>query len=117
MRRKDSSALVVCIIIALSLVITGLITQSTILYAFALAVISVGLGLTSLLITIYTDKRTTDINHTLVEVRDLQEKLSNAQREDSRSPIIPTLQAFSQLYMDYLAKQQTSKENKNGGKK
>ena len=70
---KHFGSLIVCVIIALSLVIIGSIEGSNILYAFALAVISVGLGASSLMITLHTDRRMTEMNETLARVEHLQE--------------------------------------------
>ena len=116
---KHFSSLMVCIILALFLVLGGLFGELYILYAFALAVISVGLGLNSLIITLHTDERMNKIDVKLTQIVDLQEEMQKEHKEqsNSRSPIIPTLQAFSQLYLDYLAKQQTGEQNQKGDRK
>jgi hypothetical protein len=52
------------------------------------------------------------MNVALTQIGDLQEEMRKEQKEQpsSGSTIVPTLQAFSQLYFDYLAKQKGVEE-------
>ena len=79
--------------------------------------VSIGLGVNSLLLANHTDKKIEAMNGTLKNIEQIQQSIQTEQKEqsNSRSPIIPTLEAFTQLYLDYLAKQQTSEENQKGG--
>ena len=85
--------------------------------AVALGFISVGLGVNSLVLVSHTDKKIEAVNMTLKSIEQLQEEIRKEQKEQpsSGAPIIPTLQAFSQLYFDYLAKQESGEENQKGG--
>ena len=70
------------------------------------------------MIVLRIDGRMTKINEALSRVEHLQEELSTAQQESSQSKIVPTLQVFSQLYMDYLSRQQSGgEENPKGEQK
>ena len=101
------------IVLALFVGIVGWLTESTIIKwaapAVALALISVGLGVNSLIIALHAENRTRDLNATLTKIEELQKEIRKEQKEQpsSSSPIVPTLQAFSQLYLDYFAKQKS----------
>lgn len=112
MRWKHFSSLIVCVILALFLVIIGSIEGSNILYAFALGVLSVGLGVNSLIISLNTDKRTNSMEATLTRIESLQEEIKKAQEEQpgSGKPLLATLQGLSQYYVDYIAKQKSTDE-------
>jgi len=104
------------IILALLVVIAGLVAGSTtikwITPAIALALISVGLGLNSLTIALHTDKRMNEMDATLTRIEGLQEELQKEQKEqaNSSSPVVTSLQALSQIYFDYMAKQKEEDE-------
>jgi len=103
------------ILIALIVILLGLFTQSLELKwaaAIGLALVAVGLGVNSLMISRNTDRRMNELNTTLTRIEVLQTEMQKAHEEQSSSKtmIIPTLEAFSQLYLDYLTKQ------KSGGK-
>ncbi|MFC2017575.1 hypothetical protein ACFLUD_04100, partial [Chloroflexota bacterium] len=92
----------------------GWITESSsirwVAPAFGLALIAVGLGVNSLIIALDTDKKMTEMGAALASIEGLQEEIRKEQKEQSEqrnsSPqIIPTLQALSQYYSDYLNKQ------------
>ncbi|MFC1942722.1 hypothetical protein ACFLWU_05870 [Chloroflexota bacterium] len=112
MKWKYISSLIICIILALVLVIIGSIAGSTILYAFALGVISVGLGVNSLMISLNTDKRMDSTESTLARLETLQEEIKKAQEEQpgSNKPLLATLQALSQYYLDYKSEQKKENE-------
>ena len=83
--------------------------------AIGLALISLGLGVISLLISRHTDKRINELNATIAQIETSQAEMQREQREQkeqssSNSSIVPTLQAFSQLYLDYLANQKGEDE-------
>ncbi len=75
--------------------------------AIGLALIALGLGLNSFLITEETNKRMNNIEATLTQIKDLQEEIQKEQKEQGSKgpPIIASLQAMSQYYMDYINKQ------------
>ncbi|MFC2073009.1 hypothetical protein ACFLUU_10025 [Chloroflexota bacterium] len=75
--------------------------------AFGLALISVGLGVNSLIIALHTEKRATELGAVLDRIEGLAEEMRKEQNERASSgpPIIASLQAISQYYMDYIDKQ------------
>ncbi|MFC1987164.1 hypothetical protein ACFLVH_01240 [Chloroflexota bacterium] len=75
--------------------------------AFGLALIAVGLGVNSLIISLHTERRITEIDTTLARIESLQEEIKKEQNErvSPGQPIIASLQAMSQYYMDYINKQ------------
>ncbi len=98
------------VLLALILGLLGWFTQSENVrwaaLAVALAIISVGLGMNSIIIGLRADKRTSEMNATLVRIESLQREIQNKQDEQSKpgSSIVPTLQALSQLFLDYVGK-------------
>lgn len=84
----------------------------------SLGLILIGLGVNSLVLVSQTDRKIKAINVTLENIEQIQGTIQKEQKEQkeqsgSHSMIVPTLQAFSQLYMDYLAKQQSGEEQQN----
>ena len=107
------------IIIAVALGITSIFVESVpskwALGAVALGIIGIGLGLNSLIIAIDTNRRMNELKLTIKSILETNEELKrnlNEQKEqkDSHSNIVPTLQAFSQLYIDYISKQKSEEE-------
>ena len=104
------------IILALFFGIVGWVTESTIIKwaapAIGLALIAVGLGVNSLMIALHTSRRMTEMDATLARIEGLQEEIQKEQREQasSRSPVVESLQALSQYYFDYIAKQKGEDE-------
>ena len=80
--------------------------------AGALGLVGVGLALNSFMLTLRTDGRMNKINATLSRIEDLQEEIQKEQKEqaNSSSPIVTSLQALSQHYMDLLTKQKSEDE-------
>jgi NACalpha-BTF3-like transcription factor len=78
----------------------------------SLVLISIGLGFNSLVLVRHMDRKIEAITLTLKNIEQIQEAIQKKQKEQSSSPsaIVPTLQAFSQLYLDYLTKQQREEE-------
>jgi len=112
MKWRPYISLMSFIIAALIFVLIALvIPSSTIKWAapaIALALISVGLGVNSMIIASQIDRKISRID---AQIESLYEKIEEGQKESSSSsPIIPTIQAFSQLYLDYLAKQKSEEE-------
>ena len=99
------------VILAVFLAVFGWFTESSsirwIAPAFGLALIAVGLGVNSLIIALHTEKRATELGAVLARIEGLAEEMRKEQNEraNSGSPIIASLQAMSQSYMDYLNKQ------------
>lgn len=81
-------------------------------FALIFVFISLGLGTDGLIRAMRTDKRINDMHTTLVRIEDSLEEMKKEQKEQpsAGSTIIPTLQTFSQLYMDYLSKQKSGEE-------
>ena len=77
--------------------------------AGALGLVGVGLALNSFMLTLHTDRRMNEINATLSRIEDLQKEIQKEQKEraNSSSPIVTSLQALSQYYMDFLTKQKS----------
>ena len=104
------------ILLALIVVLLGLFTQSLELKwaaaATGLALIAVGLGVNSFMISLRTNRRINEVNTTLTRIETLQTEIQKEHKEQSssKSMIIPTLEAFSQFYLDYLTKQKSGGE-------
>jgi hypothetical protein len=77
----------------------------------ALGLVGAGLALNSFILTLRTDNRMKEINTTLSRIEDLQREIQKEQKEQAKSssPIVMSLQALSQYYIDYLAKQAKQK--------
>ena len=108
-------SLISFIVLALIFVLLGWITESiesTWAAVASLALIGVGLGVNSFMISLDTNRRIDDVNKTLKRIEILQTEMQNEPKEQSgsESKIIPTIEAFSKFYLGYLAKQ------KSGGK-
>jgi len=103
------------ILIALIVFLMGVLIPSLELKwtaAIGLALIAAGLGINGLMISMHTDKRINELNTTLARIENLQTEMQKEYQEKSSSGsmIIPTLEAFSQMYLDYLAKQKSGGE-------
>jgi len=100
-------------IAALILAIIAWTSGETVLNAYALGVLSVGLGINSLIISLNTAKRTNSIEATLTRIESLQEEIKKAQEEQpsSSKPILATLGGLTQYYLDYMAKNKAKDEN------
>ena len=112
MRWRDFSTLICFVIAAVVFgVLCKVILSPDIMWLapiVSLGLILIGLGVNSLLLLRYTDKRIEAINVTLKNIEQIQETMRKEQEEQSRSTstVAPTLQAFSQLYLDYFTRQQ-----------
>ncbi|MFC1912742.1 hypothetical protein ACFLX7_00895 [Chloroflexota bacterium] len=99
------------VILGLLLGFAGWFTESStikwVVPAFGLALISIGLGLNGFLIALHTTRRMHEMDATLARIENLQEEMQREQKEQasSGSPIVSSLQALSQYYFDYMAKQ------------
>jgi len=98
---------------ALILAIIAWTSGETVLNAYALGVLSVGLGVNSLIISLNTAKRTNSIEATLTRIESLQEEIKKAHEEQpgSSKPILATLGGLTQYYLDYMAKNKAKDEN------
>ena len=78
----------------------------------ALGLILTGLGINSLVLVYRTNKKIEAIQETLLHIEQIQEALQKEQEKQSgpHATIVPTLQAFTQLYMDSIANQQSGEE-------
>jgi|GEM_PF-5928426 hypothetical protein len=72
--------------------------------AFGLALIGLALGLNGSMIALNTDRRLTEIAIALARIEDLQQEINKEQQQRTNQgpPIIASLQAMSQYYMEYL---------------
>ena len=72
--------------------------------AFGLALIAVALGIYSLILASSTEKRATELGAALTRIETLADELRNELNESKspRAQILPTLEAFSQYYLNYL---------------
>ncbi len=99
------------VILAVLLAVFGWFTESSAIRwvapAFGLALIAVGLGLYSLIITLHTEKRAIEMGAALSRIEGLAEEMRKEQNERASSgpPIIASLQAISQYYIDSINKQ------------
>ena len=80
--------------------------------AIGLALIAIGLGLSSFFIALHADSTTSIMNSILERIEQTQKDIQTElkEHESSRSPVIASLQALSQYYLDYI-------EKPKGGKK
>ena len=98
-------------VLALILCLVGWFAQSEMIKwaapAFGVAILAAGLGVNSLIIALDTDKKMTEMGAALARIEGLQEEIRKEQNERASSgpPIIASLQAMSQYYMDYINKQ------------
>ncbi len=119
MNWRDSMTLIYFVVAAVIFAVIGWFTLSPAIKwaapAVALGLISVGLGVNSLVLVNHTDRKIETMNEALKSIKQLQEEIQKEQKEQSSSgsTIVPTLQAFSQLYLDYLAKQKSGEEQQN----
>ena len=90
---------------SLILGIIGWFSRETVFYAYSLGVLSVGLGVNSLVITLHTDRTTNQISMVLERIEILQKEIKKAQEEQptSSKPLLATLQGLSQYYLDYMS--------------
>ena len=118
MNWRDSMTLIYFVVAAVIFAVIGWFTLSPAIKwaapAVALGLISVGLGVNSLVLVNHTDRKIETMKEALKSIKQLQEEIQKEQKEQSSSssPIVPTLQAFTQMYLDYLAKQQSEEEPK-----
>ena len=84
-------------------------------FALIFVFISLGLGGDNFLRAVRTEKRMNEMSAALIRIEDSLEEMRKKQEEQSSSgsTIAPTLQAFSQIYLDYLAKQKSEEEQQN----
>ena len=91
--------------------IIGWITLSPVIKwvapAVALGLISIGLGLNSISMTRRVEKKIEVMNTTLINIQRTHEEIQREQKEqaNSNSPVVASLEALSQYYIDYLAKE------------
>jgi sulfite exporter TauE/SafE len=116
MHWRDFRILVYFVVAAVIFGIVGWVTLAPtitwIIPIVTLGLILLGLGINSLVLVTHTYKKIEAISETLKSIEQIQEAIQKEQKEQSSSnpPIVPTLQAFSQLYLDYVTKQQIKDE-------
>ncbi len=114
MNRRLFLSLLSFILMALILGLLGWFTQSEMIKwaapAFGLALIAVGLGVNSIIVALRADKRISEMNATLERIESLQKEILKKRDEQSKpgSSIVPTIQALSQLFYDYIGKNKSS---------
>ena len=113
MKWKDFMILICFIIAAIVFgTIAWLTLSPTVNWAapvIAIGLISIGLGVNSMAIAHDVDRKIEVMTGTLNNIERMQEEMHKEQA-DSHSPIVTSLQALSQHYLDYLAKQQGSND-------
>jgi len=98
------------VILAIVLGLVGWFSESSsirwIAPAFGLALIAVGLGINSMIIAFQTEKRATELVAALARIEGLAEEMREelGGKKNPSAQIIPTLEAFSKYYLDYLNK-------------
>ncbi|MFC2044916.1 hypothetical protein ACFLT8_07010 [Chloroflexota bacterium] len=82
----------------------------------SIGLIAVGLGINSVSLAYNVDRKIEVMNGALNNIGRIQEEIQNEQREqaNSRSPLVTSLQAISQYYMDFLTKQKEEQNNEKG---
>ncbi len=82
--------------------------------AIGLALIAIGLGLSSFFIALHVDSSTGTMNSILERIEQTQKDIQTELKEQasSRSPVVASLQALSQYYLDYMAKQKEVSDEK-----
>jgi uncharacterized integral membrane protein len=108
--------LIIGIIGAIILVVFGFIAGEAALFAFALAVLSAGFGISAMLAALQAEKSVARIRETMERIEALQEEIKKTQEEHSTPsrPILATLESLTQYYMDYLARQKKGDEHGEG---
>jgi len=112
-------ALTWCAILGLAIGIYIWLTESSAIRWIAIVVgfsfVSLGLAIDGFTKVKKLEKTTDQIDITLNKMQTLVDRIQQEQKEGSSSgsSIFPTLQAFSQLYLDYLAKQEREKGQAN----
>jgi hypothetical protein len=119
MHLKDYKTFTYFVFIAVILGITSWIVLSpAIVWAvpvIVLGLILIGLGINSIILVNHTYKKVEAISNALNNIEQKQDAIIKEQKEQqeqsgTKSSIVPTLQAFSQLYFDYVNKQQNRDE-------
>lgn len=74
--------------------------------AFGLGLIATGLGLFSFMTALHTEKKVTELGEVLISIEDLATGMKEeiTERSNPGPPIIASLQALTQSYMDSLNK-------------
>jgi hypothetical protein len=116
MNRRNRYILSSFALIALILGLFGFFSESSMMKwiatAFGLALISVGLGISSYLNAVYIDRRINEMDAKLTRIENVQSEIQKEQREQasSNSPLVSSLQALSQYYFEYMTKQKGQDE-------
>ena len=99
------------VIVAIILALFGWFAESTavrwVALSFGLALIASGLGLYSFLISLHTERTMIEMSTALARIESLQEEIRKDQKEGTSSgtPIVASLEAMTQYYIDYINKQ------------
>ena len=101
--------IVIVMILGIVASVTEFITPGWAVTALGLGFVSLGLGVISLIIALRADRKTKEMTVILERIEESQKEIKKelAEQSGSRSTIIPTLETFSQMYMDYLSQQQS----------
>jgi len=103
---------VLVLILGIVASVTESITPRWAAPALGLGLVSLGLGVNSLIIALRADRKAKDMTVTLERIEESQKEIKKelAEQSGSRSTIIPTLETFSRMYMDYLSQPQSGAE-------
>ena len=111
-------AIIGSISFAIAAAIVGLLGYSTesadvrwAILAVALGLLGTGLAFIVLMLNSRIEITMNELNEKLSRIEELQKELQNEQREQSKdhSPFVMPIQALSEYYLDYLAKQADKK--------
>lgn len=82
--------------------------------AVGLALVAIGLGVSSFFIALHADSTVTKMDSILEQIEQTQKDIQTELKEQasSRSPVVTSLQALTQYYMDYMAKQNEVSDEK-----
>ncbi|MFC2035511.1 hypothetical protein ACFLUJ_05240 [Chloroflexota bacterium] len=111
MKWRDFTILLLFVVVALLFGIIGWITLSPVIKwiapAVALGLISIGLGANGISMAHNVDKNIKILNTAIIDIQQTLEKIQKEHNEEanSSSPVVESLQALSQYYIDYLAKE------------
>ncbi len=106
------SFIILAVIFAIVMLFIGSPEIKWVVTAIGLALIAIGLGLSSFFIALHADSTTSTMNSTLERIEQTQKDIQTELKEQasSRSPVVTSLQALSQYYLDYMSKQKEEDE-------
>lgn len=117
MNRRGFTVLMSFVVIAIFFGIIGWLTLSPAIKwvapVIAIEIALIGLGVNNISMAFNVDTKIEAMNRTLNDIKRIQKEIQEKQKEqaNSGSPVVTSLQALSQYYMDFLAKQKGEQSN------